>query len=129
RLLGFLSSLFGALGTVLALIGIYGLISYSVSRRTREVGVRMSVGARAIHVLWLFLREVVGLLAAGMGVGVSLALALAQFLKSMLFEVGTSDPAGISATIGLLAVGGLLAAFVPARRATRVNPVQALRYE
>src|SRR5262249_20878575 len=81
RLLAFLLSLFGALGTVLALIGIYGLISYSVSRRTREVGVRMSVGARSIDVVWLFLREGAVLLGAGVLIGLPLALALAEFLK------------------------------------------------
>jgi predicted permease len=129
RLLAFLSSLFGTVGMVLALTGIYGLISYSVSRRTREVGVRMSVGARSIDVLWLFLGEITLLLAAGLLLGLPLALGLARFLQAMLFEVSTHDPPGILATVAILASGGLLASFFPARRATRVNPVQALRYE
>jgi predicted permease len=129
RLLAFLSSLFGTLGTVLALIGIYGLISYSVSRRTREVGVRMSIGARSIDVLWLFLREVTILLGVGLLIGLPLAIGLARFLQGMLFEVSTSDPLGISTTVAMLALGGLLASFFPARRATRINPVHALRYE
>jgi predicted permease len=129
RLLGFLSSLFGALGTALALIGIYGLISYSVSRRTREVGVRMSIGAASVDVLWLFMREVAALVGAGVLLGLPLALGLATFLKAMLFEVSTSDPASVSGTVAVLALGGLLAAFIPARRAVRINPVQALRYE
>jgi predicted permease len=129
RLLTFLSGLFGALGTLLALIGIYGLISYSVSRRTREVGVRISIGAASVDVLWLFLREVTVLLAAGLMLGLPLALVLARFLQAMLFEVSTSDPLGGLSTVALLALGGLLASFFPALRATRVNPVQALRYE
>jgi len=129
RLLGFLSSLFGALGTVLALIGIYGLISYSVSTRTREVGVRMSIGARPSSVLWLFLREMTVLMIAGLVFGLPLGLGLAGFVKTMLFEVSTSDPLGVAITVMLLAAGGLVASIVPARRATRVNPVQALRYE
>jgi len=129
RLLSFASGVFGALGTVLALVGIYGLISYSVSQRTREVGVRMSLGARPAAVLWLFLREVAIMIAAGVVMGLPLALLLARFLRSMLFEVSISDPLGIAATITLLAAGGLAASFVPARRATRVNPIQALRYD
>jgi predicted permease len=129
RLLTFLSSLFGVLGTVLALVGIYGLISYSVTRRTREIGIRMSIGAQRSDVLWLFLREATLLVAGGMLLGLPLALVLARFLRKMLFEVSTSDPLGISVTLVLLLLGGLFASFVPARRATRVNPVQALRYD
>ena len=129
RLLAFLSSLFAGLATVLALVGIYGLISYSVSRRTREVGVRMSLGAAPAAVLWLFLREVSVLILAGLAVGLPLSLLLAAVLKSMLFEVSTSDPAGIVATVSLMALGGLVASLLPALTAARLNPVQALRYE
>jgi predicted permease len=129
RFLTFLSTLFGVLGTALALVGIYGLISYSVTRRTREVGIRMSIGAQRRDVLSLFLREAAFLVAGGMLIGLPLAMLLARFLRKMLFEVSTSDPLGISVTLALLALGGLLASFVPARRATRVNPVQALRYD
>jgi predicted permease len=127
RLLAFLSNLFGALGTVLALVGIYGLISYSVTRRTREIGVRMSVGAQTGDVLWLFVRESLALTAIGMLVGLPLALMLARFAKKMLFEVPTSDPLGVGATLALIALGVLLAAYFPGRRATRIDPVQALR--
>jgi len=129
RLLTFLSSLFGVLGTALALVGIYGLISYSVARRTREVGIRMSIGAQRGDVLWLFLREATLLVAGGILIGLPIALALAGFLRKLLFEVSESDPAGIIATIALILAGGLTACLIPARRATRVNPVQALRYE
>jgi ABC-type antimicrobial peptide transport system permease subunit len=127
--LAFLSSLFGALGTALSLVGIYGLISYSVARRTREVGIRMSVGAQRGQVLWLFLREAVVLLAAGVALGLPLALGLARLLESLLYEVSTSDPTDISVTVAVLLFGGLLASYLPGRRATRVNLVQALRNE
>ncbi len=129
RLLTFLSTLFGVLGTALALVGIYGLISYAVTRRTREIGIRMSIGAQRSDVLWLFLREATLLVGAGMLIGLPLALALARLLRKMLYGVTTSDPLGIFATLALLVAGGLLASFVPARRATKVNPVQALRYD
>ena len=129
RVLTFLSTLFGALGTALALVGIYGLISYSVARRTREIGIRMSVGAQRRDVLWLFLRESTFLVAGGILIGLPLALVLARLLRKALFEVSPSDPVGIVSTLMLFLVGGLLASLVPARRATRVNPVQALRYD
>lgn len=127
RLLAFLANLFGTLGTVLAVVGIYGLISYSVARRQREIGIRMSIGAQRSTVLWMFLREAATLVVIGMLVGTPLALVLARFLQKLLYEVGTSDLPSIYATIALLAVTGLAASFVPARKATLVNPVEALR--
>ncbi len=129
RLLAFLSTLFGTLGTVLALVGIYGLISYSVTRRTREIGIRISIGAQRGNVLWLFLRESLLLIAGGMLLGLPLALVLARFLKKMLFQVSVADPLGIAATLILLAAGGLIASCAPARRATKIDPVRALRYD
>ena len=129
RLLAFLSSLFGVLGTALALVGIYGLISYSVTRRTREIGIRMSVGAQRGDVLWLFVREGVVLIICGTLIGLPLALDLARFLQKMLYEVPAYDPAAIAATLALLAMGGLIASLIPAGRATRVNPLEALRYD
>jgi predicted permease len=129
RLLTFLSSLFGALGTLLALVGIYGLISYSVSCRNREIGIRMSLGAQVGAVLWLFLREGALLLIAGIVVGAPLALVLARFLQKLLYQVKTDDLPSIWATVAVLALTGLAASFIPARRATRVNPVEALRCE
>ena len=129
RLLAFLADLFGALGTALALVGIYGLISYSVTRRTREVGIRISVGARTVDVLWLFTRESLALTAAGVALGAPLALALASYAKKMLYEVPTNDPAGMAVTVALLGLGAALAAYFPSRRAARIDPVRALRYE
>jgi ABC-type antimicrobial peptide transport system permease subunit len=127
RLLTFLSSLFGILGTALALVGVYGLISYSVTRRTHEIGVRMSVGAQRNQILWLFLGEATTLLFVGVLVGMPLALLLARLLEAMLYEVTASAPVNVSVTVALLLLSGLLAAYLPGRRATRVNPVQALR--
>jgi hypothetical protein len=129
RLLAFLSSLFGALGTTLALVGIYGLIAYSVMRRTREVGIRISVGAQSTDVLWLFLREASLLLVAGMLVGLPLALLLARFVGKLLYQVPTLDPVSMAATVVLLAIGGVAASLLPARRAARVDPLTALRSE
>jgi len=129
RLLAFLSSLFGALGTTLALIGIYGLIAYSVKRRTREIGIRVSIGAKNRDILWLFVREAFLLVAAGMLLGLPLALLLARFAGKMLYQVPASDPVGIAVTIALLGLGGLVASLLPARGATRVSPVEALRYD
>ena len=129
RLLTFLSGLFGVLGVALALAGIYGLISYSAAQRTREIGIRVSVGARQVDVLWLFLRESSMLTATGVLLGIPLALQLARFVRSMLFQVSTADPAGISLTLALILLGSAIASVVPACRAARIDPVQALRYE
>jgi predicted permease len=129
RLLAFLSTLFGVLGAALALVGIYGLISYSITRRTREIGIRISVGAQPIDVLWLFLREIMLLLTAGILIGLPLALMAAHFLQKMLYEVSTYDPVGIGGTLGVIVAGGLFASYMPGRRATKIDPVQALRYD
>jgi predicted permease len=129
RLMAFLSSLFGVLGTVLALVGIYGLISYSVARRTREIGIRVSVGAQKRDVLWMFLRESLALTAAGLLLGLPVAFALARFVRSLLYQVSVSDPMSLTTPLVLILLGGALAALVPAVRATRVDPVRALRYE
>jgi ABC-type antimicrobial peptide transport system permease subunit len=129
RVLSFLSSLFGVVGTGLALVGIYGLISYAVTRRTREVGIRMSVGAQRRDVLWLFLRESLALTAAGIALGLPLGLALARLIGTMLYGVSTREPVDVALTIAALAAGGAAAAYLPGRRATRIDPVRALRYD
>ena len=129
RLLAFLSALFGGLGVTLAVIGLYGLVSYSVARRTREIGIRISVGAQGGHLVWLFLREILVLLATGMLIGLPMALALARWIESMLYHVSPSDPAGIAATLALLAFTGVTATWFPARRALHADPVRALRHE
>jgi ABC-type antimicrobial peptide transport system permease subunit len=129
RLLSFLSTLFGLLGTALALVGIYGLISYSVTRRTREIGIRISVGAQSSDVLWLVLRESLLLIAAGVLVGLPLALRLSVTIRKMLYQVSTSQPLDIWITVALMIAGGLLASWIPGRHAARIDPVRALRYD
>jgi predicted permease len=129
RLLAFLSTLFGALGTALALVGIYGLIAYSVLRRTREIGIRISVGAQSRDVLWLFLREAALLLAAGTVIGLPSALLLARFIGKLLYQVPALDPLSIAASVVVIAIGGAAASLIPARRAARVDPLAALRAE
>jgi predicted permease len=127
RLLAFLSSLFGALGTSLALVGIYGLMAYSVRRRTREIGIRISVGAQNRDVLWLFLRESAALLGAGLALGLPLALLLSRFVGKLLFQVPRLDALAMAATVALLALGGVAASVLPAHAATRISPIEALR--
>ncbi len=127
RALAFLGSLFGALGTALSLVGIYGLISYSVSSRAREIGVRISVGAQTHHVLWLFARESVALTAAGALIGIPAALMLSRFIAKLLYKVPTYDPAAVAIALGALAAGALLASLFPCRRAARIDPMEALR--
>jgi predicted permease len=129
RLLAFLSTLFGALGVALALVGIYGLISYSVSRRTREIGIRLSLGAQRAGVLWLVVRESVALVAAGLAIGLPLGLGLSKFLRVLLYEVSPGEPRGMAATAALILLGTAMAALAPAARAARVDPVRALRAE
>ncbi len=129
RLLAFLCDLFGALGTALALVGIYGLVSYSVARRTREAGIRVSLGAQRGAVLWLFVRETLALTAAGLLIGLPLGVQLAGFGSKMLFAVAPQDPVSIAATLAMIAFGGALASAIPANKAARVNPVEALRYD
>lgn len=129
RLLAFLSELVGVLGATLAQAGIYGVVTYSVTSRIHEIGVRLSVGAQALDILGLFLRETLLSVGAGVLVGLMLGVFLARFVAGMLYGVSTHDPAGVSVTLVLICAGSLLAAIIPGRRATRVDPVQALRYE
>jgi putative ABC transport system permease protein len=129
RLLTFLSVLFGMLGAGLALVGIYGLISYSAKQRTREIGIRISVGAQRREVLLLFLREAILLVGLGAAIGLPLALFASKPLKSFLFEIPAADPLSFAIALLLIVIGSLVASFWPAYRATQVDPVEALRYE
>jgi ABC-type antimicrobial peptide transport system permease subunit len=124
-----LSSAFGALALLLACIGLYGVMSYSVAGRTREIGIRMALGAKSNSVLWMVLREAMIMLAIGIAIGIPLSSAGTRALRSMLFGVGLFDPPSIGSSVLLLLAVGLIAAFLPARRATKVDPMVALRYE
>jgi putative ABC transport system permease protein len=129
RLVATLSSAFGVLATLLAVIGLYGVMAYTVSRRTREIGLRMALGAVSDDVVWLVMREVLVLVGAGVTLGLAAAWGLNRLIGNQLYGISPNDPVTIVvAALGLTLVA-LLAGYIPARRATRVNPVHALRYE
>jgi predicted permease len=129
RMISILSSAFALLATLLAGIGLYGVLSYTVTQRTREIGVRMALGAGAAHVRRLVMRQVGMMLLVGGAIGVGAALALGRAARSLLFELQGHDPMAMVAAVGLLAAVALAAGFIPARRAAQVNPMNALRYD
>ncbi len=129
RLMARLTSLFGLLALTLAAIGLYGVTAYGVERRTREIGVRVAVGANRANVVAMVLRGAFTQVAIGLVLGIVLALAAGRLMSSQLFEVKGYDPFALAAAAFLLAAFALVAGFVPARRAARVNPVSALRVE
>jgi predicted permease len=124
-----LSAAFGALGLVLASIGLYGVMAYAVSGRTREIGVRMALGAEPGQVLWMVLRETIGLTAIGILIGVPFGIMASRLIASQLFGVSPWDPLTIGLSVSVLATAALLAGYIPARRATKIDPIRALRYE
>jgi ABC-type antimicrobial peptide transport system permease subunit len=124
-----LSSLFAALALLLACVGLYGLMSYSVAGRTREIGVRMALGASRRNLVWLVLREAMTMVVVGIGVGLPLAMAASRGLRSLLFQATAIDPLPLAASTLLLGSVAAFAAWLPARRASKVDPMVALRYE
>ena len=129
RLIAKLSAFFGALAAVLAAIGLYGVMSYTVARRTGEIGVRMALGASQSSVASMILREIVVLVAVGSVVGAVAALGLGRFVESLVFGLKPRDPVTVIAAVGFLLVIGLVAGYLPARRAARIDPIVALRAE
>ncbi len=129
RLLTFFSVCLGVLAALLAAIGLYGVMAYMVSRRTREIGIRMALGATQQNVAWLVLRENVRISAAGLGIGLVAAFAIGKLIESQLFGVKASNPLVFLAAAVLLSAVAFLAGWLPARRAAAVDPMVALRYE
>jgi macrolide transport system ATP-binding/permease protein len=129
RITAQLSSFFGLLALILACLGLYGLLSYEVTRRTREIGIRMAVGAQSHDVVGLVLIKALVLIAGGAAAGIAISLGVTRFLASFLYGVKAGDPITLVAVAFLLALVALAACYIPARRATRVDPLVALRYE
>lgn len=129
RMGAFFASIFGLLGLVLALVGVYGIVSYAVTLRTHEIGVRMALGAQSKNVLGMILRQGMALTACGLLIGLILSFSVTRFLKSLLFQISAFDPVTyVSVSLLLLGVT-LIACYLPARRATTADPLVALRYE
>ena len=129
RLVATLSSCFGAFALLLAAVGLYGVLAYNVTRRTNEIGLRMALGAERGGVIWMVFREALLLVGMGVAIGVPLALALARSVSSLLYGLKPTDPLTILAAVVLLFAVAGIASYLPARRASRVDPMAALRYE
>jgi predicted permease len=129
ELISQISGFFSALALILAGIGLYGMMTYNVVRRTNEIGIRMALGAQTKGVLWMVLKESLELLGIGIAIGIPLALASGQLVRAQLFGVKATDPLTIGMAAFVVSVVTLLAGYIPARRAMRVDPMVALRYE
>jgi ABC-type antimicrobial peptide transport system permease subunit len=129
RLMATLAASFGVLALILAAVGLYGLIAYTVARRTSELGIRIALGAGHGNVMWLVIEGALRLLAFGLLLGVPAAWAASRLVTTMLWGLSATDPVTIAAAIAVLMITGVLAGWVPARRAARIDPMAALRCE
>jgi macrolide transport system ATP-binding/permease protein len=129
RMIARLTTLFGALALVLAAVGLYGVVAYATARRTAEIGVRIALGARRPQVIWMILRDSLAMVACGLGIGLPAALVSARAVQSLLFEIRPGDPPALLVTGLTLATAGVVAAYLPARRAASVDPARVLRAE
>jgi predicted permease len=129
RLVSLLATVFAALALGLACMGLYGVLSYSVVRRTREIGIRVAIGARPAAVIWLVLRDTVAVVACGVAVGVPVALWVSRLIERQLFDVTSRDPLALAGAMASLLIVAAVAGLLPVRRASRIDPVRALRSE
>jgi predicted permease len=129
RLIALLSQAFGVLATLLAAIGLYGVVAYAVARRTGEIGIRLALGAVPAHVLGMILRDAASMAGAGIAIGLGGALLLSKLVDSQLFGIKAADPVVLGGSAAVLALVTLLAALIPGWRASRIDPVRALKYE
>jgi predicted permease len=129
RFVAQLAGFFSLFALVLACVGLYGIMSYAVTRRTNEIGIRMALGARSAHVVRLVMRETMQLVAAGVAIGLGVALAATRLIANLLYGVTPNDPVTMAAAALLMIAVAALAGYLPARRASRVDPMTALRYE
>ena len=129
RLFAGLVSAFGGIAALLAAIGLYGVMAYAVARRTVEIGIRLALGAHRATVQWMVLRQSLWMVALGLAIGIPAALALTRFVQNKLYGIQPTDPASFAAAAILITAVGAVAAWIPALRAARVDPIQALRNE
>ena len=129
RMISTLSTAFASLATLLAAIGLYGVLAYSVAQRTREIGLRMALGAGGSSVRGMVLKQVAGMIVVGGIIGIAAALAMGRGAQSLLFEMEGSDPVVVTLSVLLLSAVALGAGYIPALRASKVDPMTALRYE
>jgi ABC-type antimicrobial peptide transport system permease subunit len=124
-----LATAFGVLALALAAVGLYGVMTYAITRRTGEIGLRIALGARASNVVRMVLFDALRLVAVGVVIGLPLAMVSTRLLRTQLHDVGTTDPVSIAVAIGVLALSGVAAVTLPALRASKVSPMVALRAE
>jgi predicted permease len=129
RLMATMSTIFGVLATTLAMVGLYGVMAYTVTRRTREIGIRMALGARALDVGWLVMKETLAITLVGAAIGVPATWWLSRYVESQLYDVNPMDALALAVAIVALAIAATIAGLAPTRRAVRVEPITALRYE
>jgi putative ABC transport system permease protein len=129
RFLAILPTLFASVAAILAVVGIYGVVSNGVALRTREIGVRLALGAAPSRVMRMVLREAAAVAAVGIGTGLTGAVALTRFMRGLLFGVGPLDPLILVAVPAIFALVAIIAAFGPSRRAMRLDPATVLRHE